>query len=146
MKWICLFLLLCPAYQEQETDKSRKTTCNRIRRKVLLHHEMTTLTYINEMWTEIKEQQEQKLIRNSTADMILQSLELMSHGWCDPNTRSVTKEDKKTKRSFTTILATIFAFGSFIIGPAIAAVLTEISHNTNWRITELKKQTETTHI
>ena len=110
MKWIYLFLLVCLSYQTQETDKSANTTCNRIRRKILLHHEMTTLTYINEMWTEIYKQQKQMLIRNSTADMIFQTLERMSHGWCDPSVKSSTKKDKKERRSITAVLATIFAF------------------------------------
>ena len=146
MKLPCIFLLLCLQNQTQGKDENPKPTCYRIRRKVLLHQEMTTLTYINEMWTEIEQQQEQKLIRNSTADMIFQSLERMSHGWCDPRIKSPTKEDKKEKRSITTILATIFALGSLIIGPAIAAVLTDIAHNTQWRITELKREMETTHL
>ena len=86
------------------------------------------------------------LIRNSTADMIFQTLERMSHGWCDPSVKSSTKKDKKERRSITAVLATIFAFGSLIIGPAIASILIEISHNTKWRITQLKREMETTHI
>ena len=147
MQWNYIFLLLCLSDQTKETDKPLISTCQRIRRKVLLHHEMTTLTYINQMWKEIQNQKGQSLIRNSTADMILQSLERMSHGWCDPSFKSLKKENKKEqKRSITTILATIFALGSLIIGPAIGSVLLEISHNTKWRITELRREMETAHI
>ena len=70
----------------------------------------------------------------------------MSHGWCDPSFKSLKKENKKEKRSISTILATIFALGSLIIGPAIGSVLLEISHNTKWRITELRREMETAHL
>ena len=96
------------------------------------------------MWREEKAQQNDKTVRNSTAEMLLQSLERMSHDWCDPSYTGIS--DKKTKRSLSAILATIFAFGSLIIGPAIAEVLEEISQNTKWRITEAKKELETARI
>ena len=96
------------------------------------------------MWKEVKDQERDKTVKNSTAEMLLQSLERMSHDWCDPRYNKVSKE--KTKRSFSAILATLFAFGSLIIGPAIAAVLEEISHNTKWRITEAKRGLETAKI
>ena len=146
MHWTYILLLLCLPDQTQETENSPKSSCQRIRRRVLLHHEITTLTYIKQMWKEIETQMDQRLIRNSTASMIFQSLERMSHGWCDPRFKCLSKEDKKERRSITTVLATIFAFGSLIIGPAIAAVLLEISRNTKWRIEELKKELGTTRL
>ena len=100
MQWKYIFLLLCLSDQTKQTDKPLISTCQRIRRKVLLHHEMTTLTYINQMWKEIQNQQGQSIIRNSTADMIFQSLERMSHGWCDPSFKSLKKENKKEKKKY----------------------------------------------
>ena len=146
MLWTYILLLLCLPEKTQETENSVKSSCKRVRRRVLLHHEITTLTYIKQMWKEIETQKNQRLIRNSTASMIFQSLERMSHGWCDPRFKCLSKENKKERRSITTVLATIFALGSLIVGPAIAAVLTEISRNTKWRIEELKKEMGTTHL
>ena len=145
MKWALAFMLMFFPQSTREADQpSGQPGCYMLRKKVLLHHETSTLIYISHMWREVKAQQNDKTVRNSTAEMLLQSLERMSHDWCDPSYTGIS--DKKTKRSLSAILATIFAFGSLIIGPAIAEVLEEISQNTKWRITEAKKELETARI
>ena len=132
--------LLLPMQETRATNKEDQSPCYMIRRKVILHHEESTLTYISQMWTEVKQQQRDKTVRNSTAEMLLQSLERMTQGWCDPS------HTKVSKRSLTAVLAIIFAFGSLILGPAISAVLQEISHNTEWRISQAEKGLETEKI
>lgn len=145
MKLFFVFLCLLLQLTKGENQQSEQSGCHMLRRRVLVHHETSSLIYISQMWTEVKDQQRDEKVRNSTAKMLLQSLERMSNDWCDPSHRSVSN-NKKTKRSLSTILATIFAFGSLIIGPAIAAVLQEISHNTKWRLSEAKSGLETARI
>ena len=142
MIWVSILVFLSILQLTRESEQH--PACHMRRRKVLLHHETSTLIYINQMWKEVKDQQRDNTVKNSTAEMLLQSLERMSHDWCDPRYFKVSNE--KTKRSLSAILATIFAFGSLIIGPAVAAVLEEISHNTKWRITEAKRGLETARI
>ena len=125
-------------------------TCYRLRRSLMIHHETTSLFYIKIMWKEIQELRERNTIRNSTADMLSESLERMTHGWCNPayNARQkvITEENKRTKRSISVFFATIFAFGSLIIGPAIGAVIHEISQNTKWRMNSAKEALASAHI
>ena len=61
--------------------------------------------------------------------------------------KNSTKNRTKRKGEVSQLYWQRFSpFGSLIIGPAIASILIEISHNTKWRITQLKREMETTHI
>ena len=145
MKWFFALILVSSLQSTRESAQSPgQSGCYMLREKVLLHHETSTLMYISQMWKEVKDQQRDKTVRNSTAEILLQSLERMSHDWCEPSHTRIS--DKKKKRSLSVILATIFAFGSLIIGPAIAEVLEEISQNTKWRITDAKTGQETARL
>ena len=104
--------------------------CFRIRKQILIEHEETTLEYIATMYKEIERQRSQGEIRNSTSKLILESLSRMSNGWCKPD---LEKENTRQERSLALAIAALVSLGTFILGPAIAALLNEITENTKWR-------------
>ena len=50
----------------------------------MIENEESDLGYISTMYREIEMQKKDREIRNSTANLILESLSRMSHGWCKP--------------------------------------------------------------
>ena len=105
-------------------------TCYRIRRQIMIENEESSLGYISTMYKEIEQQQNQKMIRNGTGTLILDSLSRMSHGWCKPESKG---EAVRQERSLALAIAALISLGTFILGPAIAALLHEITENTKWR-------------
>ena len=96
----------------------------------MIENEETSLGYIATMYGEIEQQRNQGEIRNSTATLILESLSRMSHGLCKPEHKG---ELVRQERSLALAIAAVISLGTFILGPAIAALLHEITENTKWR-------------
>ena len=109
-------------------------SCFRIRTQIMIENEESDLGYISTMYREIEMQKKNGEIRNSTANLILESLSRMSHGWCKPE---LTEEEHgRQERSLALAIAALISLGTLILGPAIAALLHEITENTKWRKVE----------
>ena len=108
--------------------------CFRIRKQIMIENEESSLGYIATMFKEIEMQKENAEIRNSTANLILESLSRMSHGWCKPELKE--DEHRRQERSLALAIAALISLGTFILGPAISALLHELTENTKWRRVE----------
>ena len=125
-----LFYILILIFAQTEAEEK----CFRIRTQIMIENEESDLGYISTMYREIEMQKKNGEIRNSTANLILESLSRMSHGWCKPE---LTEEDQgRQKRSLALAIAALVSLGTLILGPAIAALLHEITENTKWRKVE----------
>ena len=125
-----MFYILILIFAQTEAEEK----CFRIRTRIMIENEESDLGYISTMYREIEMQKKTGEIRNSTANLILESLSRMSHGWCKPE---LTEEDQgRQKRSLALAIAALVSLGTLILGPAIAALLHEITENTKWRKVE----------
>ena len=127
-KTVLLYLILA------SLQGSLGEECFRIRSQVMIENEESSLGYIATMYKEIETQKINGEIRNSTATLILESLSRMSHGWCKPEIKE--EEHERQERSLAVTIAALISLGTFILGPAIAALLHEITENTRWRRVE----------